>query len=231
MSNVIISAEVPRDIIEYIKTLGHEVYAITGRGVLPPVRCHADMFICRLTEDAIISAREGELTPGYPQEAACNALVMGRKLFCRIGSASPRLLGAAKASGIDTVPVKQGYAACSVCKVSDRAAITADSGMAAALECEGIDVLRIRPGHILLPGYDTGFIGGASALLDGTLIFFGNIFDHPDWPEMKQFITAHGVEYKYFDKIPLTDLGGAVKTDNLAQFITNNSSFTLTKLL
>lgn len=231
MYNIIISAEAPREITEYIKALGHKVYALSGRGVLPPVHCHADMFICRLTKDALIIAQEGELTPGYPQETAFNALVMGSKLFCHIGSASPRLLDAAKALGMDIIPIKQGYAACSVCKVNDRAAITADSGMAAALEHEGIDVLRIRPGHILLPGYDTGFIGGASTLLDGRIIFFGNAAAHPDWPQIERFLTAHGAEYKLFGGMPLTDLGGAVKTDNLSQFIGDNSAFTITKPL
>lgn len=231
MSHIIISAEAPREISEYIKTLGHKICSLTGRGVLPPVCCHADMFICRLAEGAIVSAREGELTPGYPQETAFNALVMGRKLFCRTGSASPRLLATAEALGMEIISVKQGYAACSVCKVNDRAAITADSGMAAALEGEGIDALRIRPGHILLPGYDTGFIGGASTLLDGRLIFFGNAAAHPDWPQIERFLATHGAEYKLFGGIPLTDLGGAVKTDNLSQFIGDNSAFTITKPL
>ncbi len=231
MSNIIISAEAPREIIEYIKSLGHEVYSLTGRGVLPPVRCHADMFICRLTEDAIISALEDELTPGYPQETAFNALVMQNKLFCRTASASPRLLDAARALGMSVIPVKQGYAACSVCRVSDNAAITADSGMAAALEGAGIDVLRIRPGHILLPGYDTGFIGGASALLDGRLIFFGNAAGHPDWRQMEQFIAARGIEYKIFPTLPLTDLGGLVQADNVGDLMQNKPAFSLIKPL
>ncbi len=231
MPALVISKDAPREITEYLSQIGYDLWLIEGRGVLPPVSCHGDMFICTLGEGLTVFAREGELCPGYPQETAFNALIMNGCIFCRTDSASPRLMGAAKAAGLKPVAVKQGYAACSVCRVTEKAAITADRGMADALRREGVETLLISPGHILLPGYDTGFIGGASCLAGGRVVFFGDVTAHPDWEEMRLFIHRHGAEYKYFGGIPLTDLGGAVSVDGIEKIIASHPSFTLTKPL
>ena len=74
----------------------------------------------------------------------------------------------------------------------------------------GCDVLLIQPGHIDLPGYDYGFIGGASFVYENKVIFFGNIEGHPDYTEIRDFIDEAGYEMIYEKNTQLTDLGGAV---------------------
>ena len=74
----------------------------------------------------------------------------------------------------------------------------------------GCNVLLIQPGHIALPGYDCGFIGGASFVYENKVIFFGNIEKHPDYTEISAFIDEAGYETVYEKNTPLTDLGGAV---------------------
>ena len=74
----------------------------------------------------------------------------------------------------------------------------------------------IRRGHILLPSYDYGFIGGAAGRLadregtSGTIVFNGNVAAHPDFRAMESFILHHDYSLKYFRSYPLTDIGGVI---------------------
>ena len=65
----------------------------------------------------------------------------------------------------------------------------------------------IRSGNILLNGYDYGFIGGTSGRIGNEIIFCGNIDDHPDSKEIKDFIHTKGLDVKSFPHYPLTDFG------------------------
>ncbi len=107
------------------------------------------------------------------------------------------------------VSVNQGYTRCSVALLSEECAVTADGGIASALKKDGIDVLLIRPGHILLNGYDHGFIGGAGgALGNGVYGFFGDLFSHPDGEAIAEFAFRHKIKAVSLSDEPLSDNGG-----------------------
>ncbi len=156
----------------------------------------------------------------YPTDTVFNASVCERFLFARLESVSPSVLSHAENAGLTPVNVNQGYAKCSALTLpSANAAITADAGIAEAMEKSGIDVLRINQGHIMLEGCDYGFIGGASFVCEqmqsgasagrGTVCFFGDLSDHPDADAIRNFIKGHGYEVLCLDG-KLTDFGGAV---------------------
>ena len=129
----------------------------------PAVSDHADLYHCRLgiADDApVIHAQSGELAPGYPAEAVFNAVCTGKFFLHNLNITHPRLLAAAKARGLQLIHVRQGYTRCSTIPVTENAVITYDRGIAGPAETAGLEVLLIEPGYVLLPGYDTGFIGG-----------------------------------------------------------------------
>ena len=107
------------------------------------------------------------------------------------------------------INVKQGYARCSTL-VCGNLAVSADKGILSALESLGFDTLLISAGHIDLPGYGTGFIGGASFVDGDGVYFFGLLSYHPDGNRIKEFILSHGAKIYELDERPLLDLGGAV---------------------
>lgn len=110
--------------------------------------------------------------------------------------------------GITLVPVNQGYAKCSVCAVDERSIITQDPSIAQAAKRHGLNVLKIQAGRILLPGYDTGFIGGCSGLLGRKLLAFtGSLGAHPDGEWIKEFLHSRGVEPLELTDGPLYDVG------------------------
>ena len=151
-----------------------------------------------------------EVAPTYPHDVGLNALRMGTKLFCRKSSASELLLRIAIAHGLDIVDVKQGYPACTVLKLSDSAAVTADRGMAKALEAHGIRVTLIEQGDISLPPHEYGFIGGAGEVDGDTLYLFGDHLTHRDGKRIVEAAEAEGLRVVSLCPGPLRDLGGII---------------------
>ena len=71
--------------------------------------------------------------------------------------------------------------------------------------------LKISAGNILLKGYGCGFIGGASCFDkdSDTVVFFGNLSEHPDGEKITVFLEKHGHRVVFFEEFPLSDFGGA----------------------
>lgn len=150
----------------------------------------------------------------YPFDAALNAILIGRLLIFSNGITADEVVAAAyDAMGKDLrlISVRQGYIRCSLCAIGENAAITADRGIARALENEGFDVMLISPQGVRLDGFEYGFIGGASVTLeDDLLAFTGHLADHPDAERIERFIASHGVRTVYLTDEPIFDIGGAV---------------------
>lgn len=144
-----------------------------------------------------------ELSDKYPSDVAFDAVGIGDALYCLEAHTAEEVKGCFDR----VVNVRQGYAACSTLVLNDRAAVTADKGIAAALKADGIEVLTVCEGGIALPGYNCGFIGGASAVINGKVIFFGSITSHPDGKEILAFCCEHGCEVVDFPQFSLTDYG------------------------
>ena len=128
----------------------------------------------------------------YPNDVIFNALMLGDIVFGLEGSLSLTLKQSLASYGKKIVNVKQGYTKCSICVVSDNAIITADKPIADTCLKIGMDVLLISEGHISLPPYSFGFIGGTSGLYKNDLYFCGSLEAHPDAEKIKEFCKKHG---------------------------------------
>jgi len=80
-----------------------------------------------------------------------------------------------------------------------------------ALKNTDVEVLTVREGHVLLPGFDTGFIGGASGRVGDEIIFNGDLSAHPDFEKIRDFIQCRGLKVRYFPGLPLTDIGSIIE--------------------
>lgn len=151
---------------------------------------------------------EGKAAPDYPNDILLNALDAGER---RLLSLTERTDGRIKALYTTHIRVRQGYTRCSCAKVGN-GFITSDRGIYAALRSNDVPSLLIRPGYVRLPGYDTGFIGGASVWLSGAeTAFFGDVTRHPDYAEMAAFAQDMGAALVPLSDGELTDIGGAVE--------------------
>ena len=153
---------------------------------------------------------EAPVKSAYPHDVPLNCFSVGKYLFAKESAVSKTLLSKAEESGNILIPVSQGYAKCSTA-VAGGAIATADKGILKAAEKAGIPALLLPPHKIGIEVYDTGFIGGASMLLDeNTLGFFGNIKEYPSYEALKRFFSTVNVEIVGLSEMPLFDYGGAI---------------------
>ncbi len=229
MRTIYISAEADQRLMQYFRDRGYKVAEISTSGIVSgPVSCHPDMFMCRLgiSDDAPLvsfmdlmqrcsehtSSSEGEcyrpgLSPGYPAEVAFNAACTGRFFIHNTKYTDTFLLSEAQRLGMRIINVRQGYAKCSIVIVDEESIITYDRGIASKCLNAGMNVLTVSPGHMVLDGYGSGFIGGTSGRIGNTVYFYGDLSAHPDCDAIVHFIEERGHEVKWFREWPLTDIG------------------------
>ena len=150
--------------------------------------------------------------PDYPQDAQLNVCAIGKNLIFSPKTAAKEIVDLfTNRTDTELIPVRQGYVNCSVCVVDEHSLITADRGIARKAEQHGLEVLLITPGHIDLPGFAYGFIGGAAfRLSEHTMAFTGVLDGHPDKEAILSFLYRHGLEADYLTNRPIFDIGGAI---------------------
>lgn len=188
------------------------VFHLGGEKCLLAAELKGSAFEEKLKEIGLkLSFLEKNLDEKYPDDAALNACAVGNVLIYNRSSASGQIVDFfTNANGV-MVQTKQGYTKCSVCVVDERSIITADRGIAAIAECVGLDVLLISQGYVNLPGFDYGFIGGATFKLSADkLAFTGSLDAHPDKIRILYFLDYKGVKPVFLTDLPVFDIGGAI---------------------
>lgn len=225
MNKIYLSALAGKPLIKYLNRNGYETVFITGTSGLSagsPVYnealTHADIYMCQLglwENSRIFMGNTAELKSHYPGNIIYNALCTGKYFIHNFKYTSPALSEAvssyAHSDGIINVSVSQGYTRCCCLPVNENSFITSDAGISKALESAGADVLLIKPGHIFLPGFEYGFIGGCGGniITDNrrTVIINGNLKAHPDYEKIADFIKARDINLVFFEEYALEDIG------------------------
>ena len=197
---------------------------LEGRGIrciaLPPnpaldprIAFHADLSLLHLGGENFVGAEELSFDSDFPviskvpthtNDCALNVCIVGDYAIACPEYAS--VLPEEK----KLIAVRQRYARCSVCIIDEHSIITADPGIARACG-DLLDVLLIAPGYIELPGFDYGFIGGASFKLSKyQLAFTGLLDEHPDKKRIERFLQDRGVRPVYLTEENCFDCGSAV---------------------
>ncbi len=212
---------------DMLSSFGHVPIPCSAHPMIDPaVASHPDMLLFPTQDGIFVHSAHGMIAEDlplipilqsparkYPGDVLLNAARIGDYLVCRPDATSHEILQHAQKHCLRILPVKQGYAKCNLCVVCERAAITEDASIAAALRSAGIDVLHIAPGHVTLPGYPYGFIGGASGN-DGTHVFFcGDLSLHPDGERIAAFCLQHGKVPVSLAAHPLHDVGSLLFYD------------------
>jgi len=202
------------------------------------IQYHPDIYFFKIKDDLLVHApcvrksildelrnrgvklRQGRRDPGtaYPESARYNAVRVGKRVFHNMDCTDPVIVEEAERAGLEIIHVPQGYAGCSVLQAGPRAIITADKSIAEAVRGEGIDVLLIGRGAVLLPGEKYGFLGGAGGRMpDGRVVILGDLHRHPDGEKMYGFFREHQIRPVEVEGAPLYDAGSLVilKSDKI----------------
>lgn len=182
MKSVYLSDQAGMPLIEYLKSHGFAPQLLNGNGipVYKKVRKHADIQFCRMgiwENIRLFAGNPQKLQESYPGNIRYNAICTGKYFIHNLKYTDPNLLQTARtwhqeqyqqcgsSAKLQMVDVPQGYSRCCCMPVDDTSFITSDQGIAKALSAHDADVLLIEKGHILLPGFDYGFIGGCGGNL------------------------------------------------------------------
>lgn len=212
MSIIYISENANKLLKEYLIETGHvlkEVKKTTE--VYEWVADHPDIYMCKIGDQLISS--EGDLGYNYPENIKYNAACVGDYFIHNTKYTAPKLLQAAQEKKMTIVPVNQGYTKCNIVVVNERSIITSDEGIAEALKPYDLDVLLISKGHIKLAGFPYGFLGGTSGRVGDTMVFHGDLSEHPDYIEISNFIFDRGLRLQYFDQFELEDIGSMIEVE------------------
>lgn len=229
MSTFVMSDKYPCFVRE-IENLGHTVISSDTVDIFPiPEQKHADMQILPINSDIFILNEctalakkipndrliycDKKAGKKYPENILLNFLFLNNTLYGKLSAIDKNLIDFCEENSIKTVNINQGYARCSTLVLNEKALITSDLSIEKALKKDGVEVLLISSGNIILDGYDYGFIGGASGKIDeNTVVFLGNITNHPDYRRIENICENHNTSIKIICKdMPLTDIGGIVK--------------------
>ncbi len=222
---VLVSEDLPEIILDYFQNCGYGCVRLPKHSALDtPVASHPDMLFSVLSDGTVLADKayldvnpdllllpisfkpsSAELGGKYPYDIAFDVLVFADTVYGKLDFIAPEIRQSAKKE----VNVAQGYTLCSTL-ITDKCAATADSGIYRALTKNGVPTLKIAADGVGLDGYSCGFIGGASAFdkLSNTVIFFGDLRQHPDCKRINDFLREHGHSVHFFENLPLKDCGG-----------------------
>lgn len=193
-----------------------------------PVRAHADMVLHHFGGNQVLLAAENHqlqaeleqegfqvsisnicISSKYPHDVALNAARIGNRLFAKPDALAPEIKQFCDAHEIHIIPVKQGYAKCSIVVVNENSMITEDQTIAQAAQAVRMDVLQVSSGAVRLEGYPHGFLGGACGMIGkNQLAFTGSLQAHPDAERIRSFCRAKHVDIITLTEGPLLDIGG-----------------------
>ena len=192
------------------------------------VSSHTDMLINNISEGLLLGdssqrnnivkfltiGYEYELTgesvkSPYPCDSLLNAASAGGRIICNPHTVDKKVIEYAESADMKIISVKQGYTKCSVCFVAENALITDDESIYNACAENEIDSLLISKGSVKLNGFDYGFIGGCTGLIDkNKLLFNGDLNYHNDCNKIVDFLKKYAVEPVIIENQPLYDIGG-----------------------
>ena len=222
-------------ILQGLTSLGFEVLLLPAdKRLSTPVSSHADMLIFELNGNIFcnkayyehnvpifkrikkygykINITDFNVSADYPNDISLNQAVIGKNIIGRYDSCAEAILKYAEECGYNYCSTKQGYAKCSTLILGEKAIISADAGIISLAENLGINTLKIENGinEIALSGYNYGFIGGASAVYDQKVFFFGDISKHSQGKKISEFCEINGFSVISLGKKTLSDAGGAI---------------------
>lgn len=211
----------------------------------PRIATHPDIYMCQLglwDEAGIFMGDREKLGPVYPSDIIYNAVctrdyfihyiqktdedLMDSVMMWRKDLAFSGILKAGEnkfahvpdEEQMQIVGVSQGYTRCTCLPVDNKSFITSDRGLADILSNQGASVLLIEQGHIVLPGFDYGFIGGCAGSIyvkphERAIVFNGDLAAHPNFSEIVEFIQCRNILPIWFDDYPLEDIGSILITE------------------
>ncbi|RKD32522.1 hypothetical protein BET03_10610 [Thermohalobacter berrensis] len=154
---------------------------------------------------------EKKLNRNYPDDIAYNVARTARYAIHNLEYMDEKLKYYLQKEGVQFINANQGYSKCSTAIIDDNAIITSDPSIyRTCLELD-IDILYIESGFIKLPGFDYGFIGGATgAISNNEILFTGKYDNHPNSKDINIFLNKYGKKAIIISNKKIIDIGSII---------------------
>lgn len=228
----VICGELPYEIASFLQSRKIRMIKQSPNNFVDPaVSLHPDMACLHLGSDKLIADKSQtrlireltdlgfevvttarEIRGEYPQDIGLNFTVIGNTLIGNLKYADASLEENTKQ--FNKINCRQGYCKCSSLVLRENALITDDNSIHKICLKNGIDSLLVSKGDVSLPGYEYGFIGGASVKISADeVLFFGDITKHRSYNEINAFCEKYNIKIislpmkltDYGSMIPLTE--------------------------
>jgi uncharacterized protein DUF6873 len=151
------------------------------------------------------------LCRNYPEDIAYNVARIGRYAVHNTHHTDQVLKYYLEEANIEFIHVNQGYTKCSLAAVGKNKAVTSDLLIHEKIKSYNIDCMFINPEVVYLKGYNCGFIGGCTGLINEKIFLStGQIFDKIIIDAFKQFIQSSGYLYEEASSQQIIDLGSII---------------------
>ncbi len=151
------------------------------------------------------------LCRNYPEDIAYNVARIGRYAVHNTHHTDQVLKYYLEEADIEFIHVNQGYSKCSISSIGESKAITSDISIHDKLKSYNIDCMYISPEIVHLKGYNHGFIGGSTGLINENIFLStGKIRDDYILNCLKDFIQSSGYIYEEASSQQIIDLGSII---------------------
>lgn len=220
---LILDKKIDNYFLEELSKLDSYILTKENKDLDQRINSHPDMLIRKLEDRDIIVDRENysyykdllkdfniiksskKLESTYPNDIALNFLTFDKYFVHNLKYTDELVIDYFKKRSYEFIDVSQGYTKCS-CLLGKNSLITSDLGIYNKVK-DKISSLLIEHKHVKLSGFNYGFIGGASGLVDGKIIILGDLSKHPSHEKIIKFLDDNNENYKILNKKELSDYG------------------------
>ncbi len=208
--------------IEIVETVAHP-------NLYEAVKGHPDLMGCPLKNITIIepylynkkykdferfSIRIGNelIEKEYPNHIKYNVATFGNYAIGYFKYVDKEIATVLESLNISLINTNQGYSKCSTLILDSNNLVTSDISIFKAVnEVYGMNIARINSGDIILEGFEYGFIGGASSLIDNKKIaFMGSLEYYNDGKAIMNVLDSLKIDAVFLANSKLQDYGSMV---------------------
>ncbi|SHG97221.1 hypothetical protein SAMN02745245_00194 [Anaerosphaera aminiphila DSM 21120] len=202
-------------------------YTKQNKALLEPINSHPDMLVRQLSKRELICDKSNlsyyksifndydvlpttnYLEEKYPRDIVLNYVVFKNYFIHNLNFTDKYVLNAYKKRNYKFINVTQGYTKCSVI-VGENSLITSDKIIYDKLK-NLENILLIDHKQIILKGFDYGFIGGTSGLVNGEILFTGSLKKHSSYREIINFLELNNEKYYFLTDEDIVDFGSIIE--------------------
>jgi hypothetical protein len=230
---VIIDERIDKNIEKYFLDLGYDIIKIKKHDkIYDEISSHTDIF-CTKIDDILICEKEtildgisdkykcvyGNIIEEiYPKCATYNICIIDDFAVHNFKITDKVVLNNLIEKNYKLINVKQGYSRCSILPLNNKCCVTSDKGIYQELKKSNFDVLYLSQSDLDIKLFKSdgiysdmsGFIGGCSAVLGDSVIFFGDIDRFKCKDKLVEYIHSKGFKIKDFKNMDVIDYGSCI---------------------